>query len=384
MNALERFHATMSFTPVDRPLFWEFGYWAPTLRRWYGEGLPYLDGIDPELDDDGTVCAECLGVDWRNPNLDHDVNRTLGFDEPLHRVPVNNLFLPPFEPRVLAETDEWRTMVNTEGETVQVSRRNGSRHFLDAPVKTRQDYYRLREERLQVCLAERLPANWLELRAALKRRTYPLEYGGNQGFFNSLRRLVGFRHLMLLFSDDPAFVHEMIANVADFLIALYDPILSEIGGDCAMISEDMCYKSGCFISPAFFRTFMLPAYRKLTGFYRDHGIQTILVDSDGDVTRLIPLLIEGGVTGLHPFEVTGKCDVVEVRKSFPHFQILGGIDKRELAQGRGAIDRELERKVRFLCRTGGYIPFVDHTVPPDVSWSDFRYYRQRLAELARG
>ena len=151
-----------------------------------------------------------------------------------------------------------------------------------------------------------------------------------------------------------------------------------------MISEDMCYKSGCFISPAFFRTFMLPAYRKLTGFYRDHGIQTILVDSDGDVTRLIPLLIEGGVTGLHPFEVTGKCDVVEVRKSFPRFQILGGIDKRELAQGRGAIHRELERKVPFLSRTGGYIPFVDHTVPPDVSWGDFRYYRQRLAELARG
>ncbi|MEI8083945.1 MAG: hypothetical protein WCI74_19075, partial [Actinomycetes bacterium] len=63
-----------------------------------------------------------------------------------------------------------------------------------------------------------------------------------------------------------------------------------------MISEDMCYKSGCFISPAMFRQFMLPAYRKLTGFYRDHGIQTVLVDSDGDVMRLIPLLIEGGVT----------------------------------------------------------------------------------------
>ena len=337
MNVLEHFHATMSFTPVDRPLFWEFGYWAPTLRRWYGEGLPYLDGIDPELDDDGTVCAECLGVDWRNPNLDHDVNRTLGFDEPMYRIPINNLFFPPFELRILAETDEWQTMVNTEGETLQVSRRNGSRHYLDAPVKTRQDYYQLREERLQVRLAERLPANWLELRATLKQRTYPLEYGGNQGFFNSLRRLVGFQRLMTLFSDDPAFVHEMIADVADFLIALYDPILSDIGGDCAMISEDMCYKSGCFISPAFFRTFMLPAYRKLTGFYRDHGIQTILVDSDGDVTRLIPLLIEGGVTGLHPFEVTGKCDVVEVRKSFPRFQILGGIDKRELAQGRGAI-----------------------------------------------
>ena len=384
MNTRERFLATMSFAPLDRPLFWEFGYWAPALRRWYGEGLPCMVGIDPGLGDDGTVSAECLGVDWRNPNLDHDVNRTLGFDEPIHRIPVNNLFFPPFEPAIIAETAEWQTMVNTEGETVQVSRLNGSRHYLDSPVKTRQDYYRLREERLQVRLAERLPANWPEQRAALKRRTYPLEYGGNQGFFNSLRRMVGFQRLMTLFLDDPAFVHEMIADVADFLIALYDPILSDIGGDCAMISEDMCYRSGCFISPAFFREFMLPAYRKLTRFYRDHGIRTILVDSDGDVMRLLPLLIEGGVTGLHPFEVTGKCDVVEVRKSFPRFQILGGIGKKTLAQGRAAIDSELERKVPFLFRSGGYVPFVDHTVPPDVSWADFQYYRQRLAELARG
>ncbi|HEX9118334.1 MAG TPA: uroporphyrinogen decarboxylase family protein, partial [Anaerolineae bacterium] len=362
MNTRERFQASMRFEPVDRPLFWEFGYWTPTLRRWYREGLSCHAGIDDGLGDDSTVSAECLGVDWRNPNLDHDVNRALGFDEPLYRIPANNLFFPPFEPTILAESEESLTMVNTEGETVRVSKANGSRHFLDSPVKTRQDYYRLREERLVASDPKRLPADWAALRVTLRERTYPLEYGGNQGFFNSLRRLVGFQRLMTLFFDDPGFVREMIADVADFLIALYDPLLSEVGGDCAMISEDMCYKSGCFISPAMFREFLLPAYRKLTGFYRDHGIRIILVDSDGDVSGLIPLLIEGGVTGLHPFEVTGKCDVVDVRKAFPSFQILGGIDKKALAQGRDAIERELARKVPFLRQGSGYIPFVDHTV----------------------
>jgi uroporphyrinogen decarboxylase len=27
---------------------------------------------------------------------------------------------------------------------------------------------------------------------------------------------------------------------------------------------------------------------------------------------------------------------------------------------------------------GGYIPYVDHAVPPGVSWDNFRYYRDRL------
>jgi len=39
LNARERFLAIMNFEPVDRPLYWEFCYWAPTVRRWYNEGL---------------------------------------------------------------------------------------------------------------------------------------------------------------------------------------------------------------------------------------------------------------------------------------------------------------------------------------------------------
>ena len=149
-----------------------------------------------------------------------------------------------------------------------------------------------------------------------------------------------------------------------------------------MISEDMCYKSGSFVSPDMFREFMLPAYRKLTGFYRDHGITTILVDCDGDVSNLIPLLIAGGVTGLFPFEVNGNCDIVKVRERFPGFRIIGGIDKKQIAAGKESIDEDLERKVPCVFRIGGFIPMLDHSVPPTISWENFRYYRRRLRELA--
>ena len=70
-------------------------------------------------------------------------------------------------------------------------------------------------------------------------------------------------------------------------------------------------------------------------------------------------------------------NVVEVRKSFPELQITGGIDKRALIQGKEAIDKELESKISFILKHGGYIPHVDHNIPPDVSWNDFIYYRQK-------
>jgi hypothetical protein len=32
---------------------------------------------------------------------------------------------------------------------------------------------------------------------------------------------------------------------------------------------------------------------------------------------------------------------------------------------------------------GGYIPMGDHQIPPDVSWENYLYYRQQLAEIAQ-
>ena len=42
--------------------------------------------------------------------------------------------------------------------------------------------------------------------------------------------------------------------------------------------------------------------------------------------------------------------------------------------------RELAKAARLIAR-GGYIPYVDHAVPPGVSWENFTYYRERLNEI---
>jgi uroporphyrinogen decarboxylase len=39
----------------------------------------------------------------------------------------------------------------------------------------------------------------------------------------------------------------------------------------------------------------------------------VLLDTDGDCTKLIPGFLEGGVTGLYPFEVQAGMDVRRVR-----------------------------------------------------------------------
>jgi uroporphyrinogen decarboxylase len=172
-------------------------------------------------------------------------------------------------------------------------------------------------------------------------------------------------------------MHEMMDYLADFYVALYDQVLSQVAVDYAFHWEDMCYVAGPLISPKMFAEFMLGPYKKLTGLLRDHGVDIIMVDTDGDARKLIPLFLEGGVTGLYPFEVQSHQDVGEIRRQYPRLLMQGGIDKKALAAGKDAIDRELEARVPVVLE-GGYIPHVDHGVPPDVSWEDFCYYRHKL------
>ena len=106
---------------------------------------------------------------------------------------------------------------------------------------------------------------------------------------------------------------------------------------------------------------------------RGHGIETIFVDSDGFIDELIPLWMDVGINAFSPLEVAAGTDPLALKRRYGGAIVLaGGIDKRALARGKDAIDREA-RKARLLCDRGGYFPAVDHSVPPDVSLESFRY-----------
>ncbi len=95
---------------------------------------------------------------------------------------------------------------------------------------------------------------------------------------------------------------------------------------------------------------------------------------------LIPIFMEAGVTGMYPFETHCGMDIVRVRNQYPDLQILGGIPKSEIQLGTKRIDEILE-PVEQVLKTGGYIPFGDHFIPPEVDFRNFSYYRSKLNDL---
>ncbi|MBI3985420.1 MAG: hypothetical protein HY343_00745 [Lentisphaerae bacterium] len=354
MNFNESLRAMLHFEKPDQLCQFEWGYWPETIERWQREGLR---GDRP----------------WEETGLTH-----------YHRVPVQVRFCPLFEEKVLSENAETRVIRDTWGITKEVSRESTALpRYLKHPVENLRDFEQLME-RLDPRDPRRFPANWSEETRRLKQRNSILVMGEIEiSFFGWHRDLMGVENLLLAYYDQPELIHAISRHHLHFIRELYSRILKDVAFDFVFVWEDMSYKNGPLISPALVREFILPYYRELTSFFRGFGDMKFILDSDGDVSQLIPLFIEAGIDGMLPFEVAAGMDIRRVAEEYPHFLIAGGLDKREIAKGRAAIDRELESKLPVLFRRGGYLPSLDHHVPPEVGWEDFQYYVSRVRELYR-
>jgi uroporphyrinogen decarboxylase len=172
---------------------------------------------------------------------------------------------------------------------------------------------------------------------------------------------------------------------ADFTIQTLRPVLDEIAPDYIFINEDMGMKSGPLLSPDTYRRVIFTPMRRLGDFIKGKGVPYVIVDSDGNTGPLIPLLLEAGVDGLWPIErASNDMDPLQLRKKYGRaLRIWGAVDKRSIAAGPRAIDEHL-RTMEPLIREGGFIPTVDHLVPPDISLENFLYYMKQKEKLRRG
>jgi uroporphyrinogen decarboxylase len=206
-------------------------------------------------------------------------------------------------------------------------------------------------------------------------------YFGGPSLYGFCRMLMGEEALAYAFYDEPGMVHDMMETMTEFSIAVLARALREAPVTLVQLWEDMCYRGGPLVSPRMVREFMLPRYRRICDAVRAAGVDIIFLDSDGDLGELIPLWLEAGINGLFPFERAAGNDIVELRRRYGRNLLMsGGIDKRALPRGRAAIDAELDRIIP-VALDGGYVPTLDHGIPPDVPWEAFRYYWERKKHL---
>ena len=385
MQSREKFLNAINFN-VNCPVpDWEFAYWYDTIQGWYKEGLP-KQKPPTKLDYQQWIAGEAYpspDVFYDNLNFyDIDVHNFFGFDERAHSVAVDSGPIPVFEKEIFSEDSETITYRREDGKIVKTKKDGSSMsQFISYPVKNRKDFNKIKEK-FNFSSDERLPKEFNKYISKYENRTYPLQlWGGSySGFFSILREMLGLENTLYLFFDDPMLVNEILEFFTDYYIKLYSKIVSRIKVDYILIWEDMAFKNGPLVSPNIFKKFLLPFYKKFTFKMKEYGIEHFFVDTDGNFKVLIPLFLEGGVTGFTPFEIQSGLDIEKIKETYPNLVIMGGIDKKVLFKNKESILKELE-KVKRMLKKGGYIPYTDHMVTPEVSFDNYKFYRMKLKKI---
>ena len=361
---LRDFYALKPGAPI---VLKEFGFYC--LDRWKREG---------HLSEE-TNLQDLFGFD---PYSQHGLFE-LGWTEAA--------FNPVFEEKIIEDRGEHEVAQDWAGRHVLFfkGRRNGFMpEYLDHPVKDMKSWEENCKWRLD-------PKNPERIKGMEERMRKAREAAGSGkvitqhviGGYMYLRSLIGPVDLMYKVYDDPELIHacmETWFNLADAMTAIHQ---KHVAFDEFFIGEDICFNHGPLISPDMIREFLFPYYQQLLKNIKARQMdQTrhlfFQLDTDGFSDSVIPIYRDLGMDYLSPFEVASGCDVVRTGMEYPELLISGGIDKRILAEGKEAIDRELERIMPVMRKRGGYIPTCDHGVPEEVSFENYVHFRNRLREYA--
>jgi len=199
-----------------------------------------------------------------------------------------------------------------------------------------------------------------------------------EGFFWFPRTLMDVEYLSYAYYDQPELVHAINTDLLEFNISLVRQMQDHCIPTFITLAEDMSYNHGPMISEDIFSEFIAPYYEKLLDVLKEWNIKTI-VDTDGDVTLLVPWLQRVGIDGVLPLERQANVDGNKLRRQFPDLCMVGHFNKLVMADGEDAIRAEFER-IAPLMKSGGFIPSVDHQTPPHVSIDQYRQYLELLFE----
>jgi len=341
MTSRERVLAALNHREADRVPIHD-SPWFTTVRRWHQEGLPA--DMSP---------AQYFGYEFSGVSADTSL-----------RLPTE----------VVEETDEYTVTWNSNG----ALRKNwkhatSTPECLDFRIKTSADWFAWKQD-LEI---GRDRIDWeggLRAQRAAHEQGLWFPYSSATGY-DKTQGIVGSERLLIAMAQEPDWVADMFMTATELIIGTAQFMLE--GGfrfDGAYLYDDMGYRNGPLFSPRMYRELCLPAHKKVCDFFHGYGLKIIL-HSCGNVTKLVPDLIEAGFDCLQPLEVKSGMDLIALKEQYGQtLAFMGGIDVRKMADpDPRPIEEEIRTKIGIAKRGGGYIYHSDHSVPDNVSFERYQY-----------
>jgi len=340
MTGRERFQRMFEHREADRVPIID-APWSATIERWRREGLPE-------------------NVSW----IDYfDVDCVAG-------IPADNS--PRYPGKIVEQTEEYIVRTTKWGVTQRTWKHAASTpEFLDFTI-TSPDAWRKAKKRMT---PDRDRVDWERLKKYYpewRKKDLWIQANFWFGFDVAHSYAVGTERLLMAMIDNPEWVSEMFNHYLDVDLALFEMVW-DAGYKFSAVHwpDDMGYKHSQFFSLDTYRELLKPVHKRAVEWAHAKGIKAHL-HSCGDVSPLVPELLEIGVDALNPLEVKAGMDPVALKEKYGKELVLHGGINAVLWDDKDAIVAEIEKTLPKLKESGGYIFSSDHSVPSSVSLENFR------------
>lgn len=200
---------------------------------------------------------------------------------------------------------------------------------------------------------------------------FPIFGGIGFTLFERAWVLRGFTALLSDILRNPEFVDRLFDKILEYDIGLAREIV-RTGIDVFYVGDDYGAQQGTIISPAQWKRLVKPRLQKLLEVPRSRGLKVAL-HSCGNITEIVPDLIEAGVDILNPVQ-SSVLDPVSIKEKFgDRLTLWGSVDtQRTMPFGAPSdVESEVRNRLVTLGPNGGLILAPVHTVMPEVSVENY-------------
>jgi hypothetical protein len=176
------------------------------------------------------------------------------------------------------------------------------------------------------------------------------------GVFERLHYLMGIDDCLANFYEEPEAMKDLVGYITEYELKYAEAVTKYLKPDAVFHHDDWGTQYSTFISPDMFREFIFPAYKKIYGYYKRHGVEIIVHHSDSYAATLVPEMIEMGVDVFQGCITTNNVPEL-VKKYGGKISFMGDLNN-------GVLDKadwtpELVRKeVERACRTNGKLYYI--------------------------
>lgn len=186
-------------------------------------------------------------------------------------------------------------------------------------------------------------------------------------------QIMGFENFCVQLVDNPAFVQDVVDRLASSQLAVLEALLQYDCVGAIWMPDDLCYNSGPVVAPKHYRRHIFPWYARLVERCHQASLPVGL-HSDGDLTRVLPDVVECGFDAVHPFEPPLN-DIVAAKRAWGHrIAVAGNIDlKATLIDGTPeAVEAEVRQKAAQLAPGGGWLIGSSNSIPDFVPFENYQ------------